>query len=153
MQATMRQAAMSLAAPALVGRAPRARGATAWPALRLLPPAMLLPAAMAVLLTVLILSPSIHVPEIVPGADKLAHVLAFAALVIPAGCATPRMLRWQVPLLLAFGSGLELAQSLSGRTPSWSDVAANALGLALGVAVGLLLSHMAWRRRDDRLEA
>lgn len=141
MQATIRQAAMSLAVPALVGRPPRARGASAWPALRRLPPAMLLPAAMAAVLAGLILSPSVHVPQIVPGADKLAHVAAFAALVLPAALATPRMLRWQVPLLLAFGSGLELAQSLCGRSSSWGDAAANAVGLALGVAVGLLLSR------------
>jgi len=112
-------------------------------------PAGILCGGMAAVLAGLILLPAIHVPEIVPGADKIVHVGAFAALILPAALTCGRAVIWIMPLLLAFGSVLELLQSCVGRSSSWGDAAANAGGIVLGALLGRAVA-LAGQKLSDR---
>lgn len=83
-------------------------------------------------------------------ADKLMHAVAFAAYAVLADWAGVRP-RWVwATALLAYGVAIEWAQgSVPGREPSWGDVLADAVGIALGalVCVKLLPSlQAAWRK-------
>ncbi len=67
-----------------------------------------------------------------------------AALVALAFAATwaiwprPRLWGWLVLALLAYGVGIELAQSLlPPRSADWRDVLADALGIAVGLLAAL----------------
>ncbi len=85
-------------------------------------------------------------PEISTGTDKFDHLAAFAALAVAA------VLGWRRPIwtflgLLAYGVLIELVQSqIPGRTAEAADVAADALGIALGL-VGVALAGWWTRRR------
>ncbi len=80
------------------------------------------------------------------GWDKLDHLSAFAALTLLARAGWPRGARWACAgALFAYGAGIEILQgsALVNRTASLSDLAANALGIALGLAVALWLGRAA----------
>ena len=66
------------------------------------------------------------------GLDKVAHLLAFAGLVIPMTLAQPR--RWPLifALALAYGGLIEIVQPHVGRSAEWADLVADGLGGALG---------------------
>ena len=50
---------------------------------------------------------------------------------------TRRALAWALLALLGYGVAIEVLQAFApGRSPSWSDLLANAVGLALGARVG-----------------
>lgn len=82
------------------------------------------------------------------GWDKSNHLLAFAVLALLAdrmviawrrGTAA-RLAAWG--LVLAYGGLIELLQSqIPGRAAEWSDLFADALGVALGLAVGWLMNR------------
>jgi len=82
-------------------------------------------------------------PEKTPsfqGADKLFHSLAYTVLMLWFGALhTSRGVRLRTGLALVFmGSALELIQGLLGyRTLSTADMAANALGILLGLLLCL----------------
>ncbi|HEX6363428.1 MAG TPA: VanZ family protein [Albitalea sp.] len=84
------------------------------------------------------------------GWDKLNHVLAFAALAVAGRFALgplPRPGRWVWLALLPYGMAIELLQTLvPARSAEWSDVLAD----AVGIAVGLLLAAVAAGRRRRR---
>ncbi len=114
------------------------------------PPRPSIPAALTMLATLLVAlliavmtlsSASGAAP--VPGADKLAHAAAFALLVLPMGWRRPAALTWLAPLALAYGGVIELVQPHVGRSAEWADLAADGVGIALGV----LLSRLHRRRR------
>ncbi len=68
--------------------------------------------------------------------DKLYHLAAFSAFSLPAAILHPRGLRWIVPTGLALGLGIEMLQPQVGRDGSALDFLADAVGLALGAALG-----------------
>lgn len=75
-------------------------------------------------------------PEVTTGWDKANHLLAFgtlAALGIRAWPARP----WHLALgLTAYGAAIEILQSLTSfRDPSWADLLADVLGIAIGLAL------------------
>ncbi len=78
-------------------------------------------------------------PDAVPssGWDKLDHAGGFAALMF---IALPAHLgrTWRVALaLVAYGGAIELLQMhVPGRSAEWGDLLADAIGVALGWAVG-----------------
>ncbi len=84
-------------------------------------------------------------------ADKLKHVLAFAALGFAATLAgrasVPR--QWRVVLsLLAYGAFIEVVQSyLPSRRGDWLDMLADALGVAVGMAL-VVAMRKSWRLAD-----
>lgn len=73
------------------------------------------------------------------GLDKLAHLVAFAVLVLPMSLRAPR----QWPLIwitaVAFGGLIEIVQPYVGRGAEWADLVADGLGAALGVSLGLFI--------------
>lgn len=104
--------------------------------------------ALALLITLGSLWPTL--PQAASGvSDKFLHFSAYAALAfLWAGAWEPRAwLRVGVGLLL-FGGVIELAQDFLTETRSgeWLDLAANAAGIAAGMAVASLIpAH--WARR------
>ncbi len=82
------------------------------------------------------------------GWDKANHLAAFGSLAFSSVWALwqrPRQWLWLVLALLAYGIGIEIAQSfLPPREADWHDVVADSLGIALG----LLLAWPIARLRD-----
>ena len=86
-------------------------------------------------------------PQLFHSSDKLIHILAYALLGVAGAIGYPK--RSMTPLLIggltALGGAIEIAQIfVPGRDGALLDVAANALGSALGVAGGRWLK----RRRE-----
>lgn len=79
-------------------------------------------------------------------ADKLAHIAAFAALVLPSAILRPSFLWWTIPLAAALGVGIEVVQPLVGRSQEGMDVVADFIGLGLGAIFGLLIRWYLKRR-------
>lgn len=71
------------------------------------------------------------------GWDKANHLVAFASLAFTSVWAfwqRARQWPWLVLALLAYGAGIEVAQSfLPPRHADWRDVVADGLGIALGL--------------------
>ena len=109
------------------------------PALTQVPPGFARPSfwALLVCVTVLSLLPTDYLPpQIFSLWDKAQHALAFAALAALGLQAYPHR-RWRVLAgLLVFGGLIELAQAATGwRYGEWADWLADAVGLALGMAL------------------
>jgi len=77
------------------------------------------------------------------GWDKANHGLAFVTLTLAAyfGWASSSLrLVWTWLALLAFGGGIEIAQSfVPPRSAEWADWLADAVGIALGTLIAKLL--------------
>lgn len=106
-------------------------------------------AALLIAITCLALLPAPPV-AISTGWDKSNHLLAFAALAFTAVWALwpqPRQWPWLALALLAYGGGIEVAQSfLPPRSGEWADLLADGCGIALG----LLLAWPIAARRSIR---
>jgi VanZ family protein len=78
-----------------------------------------------------------------PGADKLNHLAAFSALALVASLAHAGAMAPVAGGLLAYGGLIELLQSLTPtRTADWSDLAADGVGIVLGLAAMLSLARL-----------
>ena len=71
--------------------------------------------------------------------DKLYHMMAFAALVIPAALFDRGAVRRMVVGGLILGAVIEIIQPSVGRDADLMDFLADAAGLVLGLGVGWLL--------------
>jgi VanZ family protein len=103
-------------------------------------------AVVLVVLLVLLLSPggTIEADEIIW--DKAAHFIAFGLILWSFGVLFRRLPRtWAALLAIILGGAVEVVQGYIGRDPSWGDLLAD----ALGVAVALLI-WAAWRRFRPR---
>jgi VanZ family protein len=68
--------------------------------------------------------------------DKVAHIIAFACLAYTAARGWPQRTRVIVLTLAAYGVAIELLQALTPlRSASLSDVAADIVGVAVGLAL------------------
>lgn len=77
-----------------------------------------------------------------PGGDKLHHLLAFAALVLPGTVLWPR---WGPGLFIAavaYGGAIEIVQPHVGRGGEVRDWVADCLGAGLGLVAGLALARV-----------
>ena len=93
--------------------------------------------ALLLCVAVLSLMPTGYLPpQVFSLWDKAQHALAFAALAALGLQAYPHR-RWRVLAgLLVFGGLIELAQAATGwRYGEWADWLADAVGLALGMAL------------------
>ncbi len=74
------------------------------------------------------------------GVDKLGHAVVFFCLAIWFAGQYRTAALWRVAVgLMAFGLLIEICQSVVGyRSAEWLDVAADAVGIALGIGVALL---------------
>ena len=71
--------------------------------------------------------------------DKLYHMMAFAALVIPAALFDRGAVRRMVIGGLILGAAIEIIQPSVGRDADVLDFLADAAGLVLGLGLGWLL--------------
>lgn len=72
------------------------------------------------------------------GWDKLNHLLAFMSLAVCARLGFPGPASRAMLLaagLIAFGGAIELLQPLGGRMGEWTDLLADAMGTAIGIAL------------------
>ena len=97
---------------------------------------------LAVIIGVLTLANPVQMTPISPGNDKVYHLLAFASLVFPTALLRPRMLLAVATLALIYGGVIELVQPTVGRTAEYGDMLANALGVGLGILVGLAVQRL-----------
>jgi len=82
-------------------------------------------------------------PGVDLGWDKANHASAFARLMLVAAWAWPLRLRWLPPALLAYGGFIEIVQSfIPGRDGEWLDLLADGVGIALGLALAILLLRL-----------
>jgi uncharacterized membrane protein AbrB (regulator of aidB expression) len=98
--------------------------------------------AVAVVVNVLVLYWPRHVSQGgIPYIDKVVHVTIFAVVAI-AGMRARVPLAWLIGLLVAQAVGSELIQHwfLVNRTGDPADVAADLVGVALGVLIGVKLA-------------
>lgn len=85
------------------------------------------------------------------GWDKANHAMAFATLGFVSVWALwprPRDWAWLVLALLAFGGGIEIAQSfLPPREADWADLLADGVGIGAGLLLALPITVFVVRRR------
>ncbi|TFH05662.1 MAG: VanZ family protein [Spirochaetales bacterium] len=86
--------------------------------------------------------------------DKLSHLAAYmilTLLLVPSLAGekvVPPGLLLAVAGVLVYGAGIEVLQHFIGRQFDLRDMAANAAGVLLGIAAGLLLRRaISWRRK------
>jgi len=104
-------------------------------------------AALLMLLAYLLLGPPTSV-ETKEGHDKIAHVVAFAAATWCLAILLPSASRLRVAMFaIALGGLTELLQQLSRRDPSVMDFVADALGVALALAIWTAVRAVSPRRR------
>lgn len=82
-------------------------------------------------ITVLSLRPVI-VPD-VPGGDKTLHLVAYAALIFPAGLRRPKRMILIFFFFFLYSGTIELIQPYVNRCGEWLDLVANTIGLACGL--------------------
>jgi VanZ family protein len=89
-------------------------------------------------------------PQADTGWDKANHALAFAVLALVAECGWwphPQRSRRVALGLLAYGALIELVQSrIPERSGEWADWLADAIGIALALALVRLAQAPWWRR-------
>lgn len=92
-------------------------------------------------ITLLSLTPLQQLPD-VPGSDKTHHLIAYALLMFPTALRRPS--NWLgIAFLFATWSGaIELLQPYVNRYGEWADMAANCIGIMIGIALATLANQM-----------
>lgn len=96
--------------------------------------ALVISAFLALVIGWLSLAPLVALPA-APGDDKLAHIIAYAALTFPVGLRQPRLFMRMLPVFVAYGGVIELVQPLVNRCGEWGDFGANMAGCFIGYAL------------------
>jgi VanZ family protein len=99
-----------------------------------------LTALIATAIAALTLTP-VSAPSPIAHSDKIYHVVAFAALALPASFFQPRWLPFALPFFVIFAGLIEIVQPFVGRTGSFFDAAADIAGIFLGVVIGRWLAR------------
>ena len=101
-------------------------------------------------LTGLALSPAPYLPplDILNWWDKAQHAIGFGSLTVSALLAYPQAPKWKVAVLLCVhGCLIEILQYFSGyRFGDWQDAAADGVGVALGLVIGVLMQNFFAKR-------
>ncbi len=90
-------------------------------------------------LLVLLLGPFQGLEQHLGLSDKSAHAIAFYVLSLALFASLPRLRRTDLAFgLLAFAAATEIAQTLTGRSGSFADFAADAVGVAGAVIPAMI---------------
>ena len=85
----------------------------------------------------------------VGSADKVLHLVAYAVAILPlTQHKTQTRLIFAIGVLIWSGA-IELVQPFVGRSASLLDLASNAAGLLLGLALGVLLDRVVLKKGTD----
>ena len=87
------------------------------------------------------------------GGDKVLHLFSYVAMSIWFAAVYERRNAWRVGLgLITFSAFIELLQFLMpfGRLAEWGDMAANGIGILIGLALSALLKQ-SWMQQVERL--
>jgi VanZ family protein len=116
---------------------------------RLQTAALALTAVIALAIAGLTLTPSISPPPMgLALTDKAYHAIAFAALVLPAAAVFRGRLLWIATVAFLYGAMIEVVQPFVGRGAEWADLAANTVGILLGILLGSIIHAMARALRN-----
>jgi VanZ family protein len=74
--------------------------------------------------------------------DKIAHLVAFTALILPTAWLYPRALFVTLPLAVLLGAAIELLQPLVGRGREFADFLMDIIGLGSGIVLGAGLRRL-----------
>lgn len=102
---------------------------------------------LAVVIGVLTLMPTDTLPSSHDHWDKIAHLVAFLALVFPTAVLWPRASAWVGLLAVVYGGGIELVQPYAGRSAELGDLLADMIGVGLGIVLGASLRRVLLARR------
>jgi len=91
-------------------------------------------------ITVLSLWPATDLPN-VPGTDKTHHFIAYILLMLPTALKKPKYWRLIAIGFLLFSGAIELIQPYVNRYGEWLDLAANGLGILLGIFIAKLVNY------------
>lgn len=97
---------------------------------------------LAAAIGILTLTPVPALPRDSGQLDKLAHLVAFLALVLPSAALWPRALAPVIAFALAYGATIEVIQPYVGRSAEIADFLADALGIGLGTLIGTWLHRV-----------
>ena len=112
--------------------------------------ALVVTAVIALAIAGLTLTPSISPPPMgLALTDKAYHAIAFAALVLPAAAVFRERLLWVAIVAFLYGAMIEVIQPFVGRGAEWADLAANAVGILLGLLFGRILYAIARALKSD----
>lgn len=98
------------------------------------------------LVSALSLTPLEHLP-VAPGSDKLHHFIAYACVIFPCALVRPKYWTAAVLLVIAWGGVIELIQPFVNRYGEWLDVAANTLGIFIGILSATLTNYLIRRKK------
>lgn len=99
------------------------------------------------LITVLSLRPLDKLPP-VPGSDKLHHLIAYGALMVPTALRKPDYWLMICLFFIGWSGTIELVQPYVNRYGEFQDLAANIVGLICGLLVVQLLKRLFPERLD-----
>lgn len=102
---------------------------------------LIITAVLITVITVLSLSPLDELPS-APGSDKVHHLIAYAALSFPVSLRRPRYWWLLTLFFLAFSGLIEIIQPYVNRYGEWLDMAANSLGIVIGILIAMLFSYI-----------
>jgi VanZ family protein len=91
-------------------------------------------------ITALSLCPLKNLPA-VPGTDKTHHFIAYAILTFPTALRKPKKWYLFILFIIAYSGFIELVQPYVNRYGEWLDMAANTLGVIVGLFIGGLINH------------
>lgn len=83
----------------------------------------------------------------VPGKDKTLHLIAYVVLMFPVGLRRPRHITAIFLFFVCYSGLIELVQPYVNRYGEWQDLAANILGLSIGLLLAEILLWGKHRRR------
>jgi VanZ family protein len=103
--------------------------------------ALALTALLAMLIAYLTLG-QVSGPGLFKGVDKIYHIIAFAALLIPSAYLYRPAVYYILPGAILFGGMIEIIQPYVHRTGDIADFGADIIGVILGTAIGFLLRYI-----------